>query len=71
MRYDMTPYERDSFIQITANEGYALIRGTSEEHLQAFREKMDFVVAVKKRYGIDKDAGINIIIDSGVILTNE
>ena len=71
MRYDMTSEERDFFIQMVASEDFARARGSSEDYLNAVREKFDFVVVLKNRYKIDKDAGLNVILDSGVIITNE
>lgn len=71
MQYYMTPQERDFYIQILAAEQFALHRGTSEEYLLCFREKMQFYQQAKVKYKIPQIAGMYIITDSGIIVTED
>lgn len=71
MNYPLTREERDFALQILASESFALNRGSSEDYLHAIREKADFYENLKTKYNIQKDAAMNLVFDTGIIITNE
>lgn len=66
----LTDMEREFMLQLVAAEKFICVRRTQEEHLQAYREVMDYYKELKERYNIPHNAICNFEMSSGYLFVS-